>query len=262
MILAVQTYSVHDELMRDFEATFRRLNSLGFTAYELSHIPWNDKTMKRLEALQKELPLEVVSLQVKPAILAQRKEEIADYAHRLHCSNVIVSMIPPRVILGNEKAFFDFIDELNSLALYYQKQGLQFGYHHHHWEFVRLHDGESRLSHLVHDTHNVVFVNDTYWTARSGVDPADTIALFGEKLLGVHLRDIQDEKALWQVKTKDASLGEGYLNFARIFDALRNNPVVYAAIEQGGKNGLVHLKTSRDYLLEKGYLASDGIHFR
>ena len=52
MILAVQTYSVHDELMRDFEATFRRLNSLGFTAYELSHIPWNDKTMSCVSLLQ------------------------------------------------------------------------------------------------------------------------------------------------------------------------------------------------------------------
>jgi len=262
MILAVQTYSVHDELMHDFEGSFHRLASLGFTAYELSHLPWNEKTIRRLEALQKELPLEVVSLQIKPDILAQRKEEIVDYARRLHCSRVIVSMIPPRVILGSERTFFTFIAELNSLALYYQGQGLQLGYHHHHWEFIRLQDGESRLSHLVHDTKNIVFVNDTYWTARSGVDPMDTIALFGEKLLGVHLRDIQDEASFWNVKTRDASLGEGYLHFDRIFDALRKTPVVYAAIEQGGKDGLAHMKTSRDFLLAKDYLASDGIHFR
>lgn len=262
MILAAQTYSVHDELTHDFEGTFHRLASLGFSAYELSHIPWNEKTIQRLEALQKDLPLEVVSLQIKPAILAKRKEEIADYAHRLHCANVLVSMIPPRVILGSEKAFFDFVAELNSLALYYQQQGLQFGYHHHHWEFVTLRDGQSRLAHLIHDTQNVVFVNDTYWTARSGVDPIDTVALFGEKLLGVHLRDIRDEKCAWNVKTKDASLGEGYLHFDRIFDALRKSPIVYAAIEQGGKDGLAHLKTSRDYLLANGYLASDGIHLR
>lgn len=260
--LALQTFTVHHELARDFEGTFRRLAQLGFSSYELSWIPFTAKNADRIVSLQREIPLEVLSLQVKPHILLNQKEAILSFARKVGAPAIVVSMMAPRCILGGEKELTDFIGVLNNLARFYVDNGFVFAYHHHHWEFIKAADGRSRLCHLFEATEQVRFVNDIYWTARSGMDPADSIAFFGDRLFAIHLRDIRDEKALWKVHTANCELGQGYINFPRLFEALRKSPAVYAAIEQKSKHPFVSIVSSRTFLLKEGYVDAQGVNIQ
>ena len=141
-------------------------------------------------------------------------------------------MLPFSCILGKEEKFYEFISRLDGLATEYEKAGITLAYHHHNWEYIRLSNGKTRMEELLSKTAKIKFVHDTYWTARCGIDPARQIRQLGNRLLGIHLRDLTFGKRLLSVVPRDTYIGGGVIDFAAVLDAADEVGCTYTVIEQ------------------------------
>lgn len=107
--------------------------------------------------------------------------------------------------------------EFNRYAREVADRGMYFYYHNHAFEFAR--DRGVRLYDILlneTDPDLVFFELDLYWAVTGGVDPLDYLAVYD-----------QSRFPLFHVKDRDAAgtfadLGDGNINFERIFRALDN----------------------------------------
>ena len=106
-------------------------------------------------------------------------------------------------------------------------RGMRFYYHNHNYEFAR--DGGTRLFDILLDRTDpdlVFFELDLYWMVTAGVDPLDYLGRFD-----------QSRFPLFHVKDRDAAgnfadLGEGNINFGRIFRELQNKHYHHYIVER------------------------------
>ena len=154
-------------------------------------------------------------------------------------------MLPFSCVLGKEEKFYSFLSNLDAQYEIYEKRGITLAYHHHNWEYVTLSNGKMRMEELLSKTEKIRFVHDTYWTAKSGIDPAVQIARFGSRLVGIHLRDLTLYKKGLSVPSRDCAIGDGVIDFEGVLTAAREVGCKYYVIEQ---------KTDTPYPeLEKSY---------
>ena len=114
----------------------------------------------------------------------------------------------------------------------YEKSGITLAYHHHNWEYITLSNGKTRMDELLSRTERIKFVSDTYWTARCGLSPAQQLYEFGERLLGVHLRDLTHTAKGLKVNPKNCTVGEGVINFSAVLRAASDVGAEYLVIEE------------------------------
>lgn len=121
-----------------------------------------------------------------------------------------------------------YVDLFNKAGEACKKAGLQFAYHNHDFEFISL-DGQIPYDLLLQgtDPETMKMELDLYWISKVGLDP---IKLF-EKDPGRY--------PLWHVKdmakTEDKNfteVGNGVINFERIFKASKTAGLKYYFIEQ------------------------------
>lgn len=240
MRLAVQTYTVRRELKADFAGTLRRLRGLGVGAVELARIGFTTAEAR----LVVDSGLSVTSLQVKPSTLKKDPFAIAAFAKDVGCPMIVVSVLSKGAILGGAASVKRFAGFLNGLAELFAAQGLALAFHHHSFEFARV-GGRRKFDLLLEHTNpSVGFVVDTYWTARSWVDPAEWIRGLGPRLAGLHLRDCAEERG---IRTDDAALGDGIIDFTAVLAAAAGH-ATYAAIEQDSRDPFADLAKSIDHL--------------
>ena len=101
------------------------------------------------------------------------------------------------------------------------------------------------MAELLSRTKKIKFVHDTYWTAGCGIAPEKQIAEFGERLLGIHLRDLTHKKKGIKVLARDCAIGDGVIDFKKVFKAAESVGCSYLVIEE---------KTDTPYAeIEKSY---------
>jgi sugar phosphate isomerase/epimerase len=91
-------------------------------------------------------------------------------------------------------------------------------------------------------------VHDTYWTAKCGIDPARQIRDFGDRLLGIHLRDLTFKKRGLDVLGVNAAIGDGVIDFASVLSAAREVGCEYTVIEQKTKAPYLDIRSSLEKL--------------
>lgn len=250
--VGVQLFTVRKEANRDLKKTLLRLREAGFSSFEIAYIPFAEENASIIKSLEISDSLSVSSMQVKPSLLIAHEREIASFAHEVNCPTLVVSRLPLSCILGRDREMTAFADTINQLIETYAEKGLSLAYHHHYWEYVTMDSGETRLSFLLRHCPKLRFVNDVYWSAKSGKNPPDQIREFGQRLAGIHLRDIEDYRAFTKVKTQDCELGKGLLDIPAILSEAERVSCPYLVLEQKmTKHPFESLSESRRYLIEK-----------
>ena len=245
MKFGVQTFTIRKHQKKDIEASYIPLFNLGISELEIARISFNRENALKVKAALEKYGATPVSIQVKPKQVFGNVEEIAEFCNITGCKNVVISMLPFKCILGGEESFYSFLNSLDKQADIYAERGITLAYHHHNWEYIRLKNGKTRLSELLSKTEKIKFVHDTYWTARCGVDPALQIREFGERLLGIHLRDLAFKRRGLDVVAHDTAIGDGVIDFKRVLISAEEVGCEYLVIEQ---------KTANPYSdIEKSY---------
>ncbi len=128
--------------------------------------------------------------------------------------------------------------------------GKLFMYHNHDQEFQKV-DGKLILSHLADNFAPDImgFTLDTFWITAGGGDPAWWIERLSGRVPVIHLKDFAYGR-------KMAVVGEGNINFDRVFIEAEKAGTKYMLVEQDDCNGespFDCLARSYNYLKSRGF---------
>ena len=249
MNFGVQTFTIRKAQKKDIEKSYLPLIKMGISELEVARIDFNEKNADEIWAIMSNHNIRPVSIQVKPKYVFGDPESVIRFCKTTGCKNVVISQLPFSCVLGDEEKFYSFIAKLDGQYELYEKEGITLAYHHHNWEYIKLSNGNTRMDELLSKTKKIKFVHDTYWTARCGIDPAKQIDRFGDRLLGIHLRDLDFSKKLIDVVPHDTWIGGGVIDFKSVLSAAKKVGCEYFVIEQNSKDPYSDIEKSYNYLL-------------
>ncbi len=248
MNIGLQTFTIRKAQKKNFEAAYLPLVEMGILDLEIARIDFTRQNAIKIKALCEKYGIRPVSIQVKPKYVFGDVDGVVEFCNITGCKNVVISMLPFDCILGSEEKFHSFVATLDRQYEIYRERGITLAYHHHNWEYITLSNGKTRMAELLSRTEKIKFVHDTYWTARSGVDPSLQIREFGTRLLGIHLRDLAFKKKLLEVVPHDTVVGKGVIDFERVLIAATEVGCEYTVIEQKTDTPYEDVKLSYDNL--------------
>ena len=222
--IGIQMYSLRDMAAADLPATFRMLQDIGYPEVELFQL--HGRTATDLRSLLEEHNLRALAAHVGIDRWRTQLSTVLDEAETLGMQYVGVPGIFPNPPATAE-VYSGLAREFNRYAEAVADRGMKFYYHNHAFEFAR--DGGRRLYDILLDETNpdtVFFELDLYWIVTGGADPLDYLNRYD-----------QARWPLFHVKDRDAAgnfadLGEGNINFARIFRELENKHYHHYIVER------------------------------
>lgn len=144
----------------------------------------------------------------------------------------------------------DFIRIYKPVAKTLKENGKYFMYHNHDGEFKK-YNGKLVIERLAEEfsPDEMGFTLDTFWVQVGGGDPAQWIEKLSGRLPCIHLKD-------YAYGRKMAVIGEGNINFDRVFEKAESAGTKYMLVEQDDCNGedpFDCLKRSYDFLRSRGF---------
>ena len=130
------------------------------------------------------------------------------------------------------------------------KAGKLFMYHNHDQEFKK-YEGKLIMERLIEalPPEEMGFTVDTFWVQAGGGDPAQWLEKLAGRIPCIHLKDFAYGR-------KMAVIGEGNINFARVFEKAEAGGTKYMLVEQDDCNGedpIDCLRRSYQYLRSFGF---------
>lgn len=143
-----------------------------------------------------------------------------------------------------------FVEKYLPVAKGLKEGGKLFMYHNHDQEFKKW-NGKLVLDHLAEafPADLMGFTLDTFWITAGGGNPAQWVEKLSGRVPVIHLKDFSYGR-------KMAVIGEGNINFDRVFEVAEKAGVEYMLVEQddcNGENPLDCLARSYNYLKSKGF---------
>ncbi len=184
--LALQLYTVRDEIAPGRAAVLAAIRSFGYGAVE----PYDVLTdPDALRADLEEAGLAVCSVHARA--LGDDAGALLDGARRVGAGTVIVPSVPA-ARFADRDAVAALARDLNEAAARAAEAGLRFGYHNHAFEFAQV-DGRAGLEVLADALDPAVILEvDTYWAAVGSQDPGAVPALLGrlgDRVRYLHVKD-------------------------------------------------------------------------
>lgn len=243
--LSVQLYTVREALARDLPGTLRRVADLGYRNVELfGFIDLADQYSDLLPTVGLAAP------SAHARLVGQDIAVIFEAAKKIGVTSVIDPAID-RTLWTTKEDIARSAISLNDIAKRAADHGLTIGYHNHWWE-TENRIGETTALEVFADYLDAeVFLEvDTYWAEVGGVSAADLLAVLGERVQLIHVkdgpvtRDDQDQVAV----------GSGKIDVLGILAA---SPQALRVVELDGCDGDVFdaLADSFAYLTANGVSA-------
>ena len=262
--LGLQLYSLHEQLAKDFEGTLKQIAALGFREVETAgfygHSP------QQVKAAMAATSLTCVSAHFSSDDLNKSLDHVIATGHTLGLQYIICSfpairdpsrLKDPSYRTQVESFTLDDLrwnaERFNVWGRKIKDAGMQFGYHNHSMEFVAKHgvvpfDEMLRIT----DPQFVTFEMDCGWVIAGGGDPAAYLERYPKRFSMLHVKDFK--RPTQPVNLTDgppaAEMGQGTVDFHRIFAAARKAPITHCFVEQEAFDipPLDALKIDADYM--------------
>ena len=243
--IALQLYSVREDMKKDFKGTLRQIKKMGYEGVELAGL--YDRSFEEVKAILSEVGLKIVSAHVPFIDLIENTEVLVKGYHDLGCMQIVIPYITEEYRPGNEK-YAEFVEGIKHISLCCSKHGMTLAYHNHDFEFEKL-DGRYFLDILYEDLpENILKTQlDTCWIKVAGENPVDYIKKYKWRQPTIHLKDFKGFKSekmygllgiddTKQLKEKQEfsfmPLGTGYQEIPDIIKAAIDAGVKWAIVEQ------------------------------
>jgi sugar phosphate isomerase/epimerase len=248
--IGIQLYAVHTALTADPAGTLEKLHTIGYREVETAGFA--GKSAKEFRAL-----LDAAGLKCPSAHLQFKMDDpqaaFAD-AHTLGASYAVSSALwigvpfdgvqPPKDnplagVPTKPEHFKRLAGMMNELGRKAQQSGLRYAYHNHNVEFVRMPDGSYGYDILLKesDPSTVFFEADCGWFSVAGADPVHYFQKYPGRFRMIHVKDFQPIQAptfslAGPHRPSGVELGQGFVQYQRIFDAGRKAGIEHAFAEQ------------------------------
>lgn len=148
---------------------------------------------------------------------------------------------------GSLREFYSKCEDIPNAV---KECGKYFMYHNHDSEFIKI--GGKPIIEILAEKFSpdaMGFTLDVFWVQAGGGDPAYWLERLNGRVPCIHLKDFA-----WGRKM--AVIGEGNINFDRVFEKAEKAGTEYMLVEQDdcyGENPFACLKRSYDYLVSRGF---------
>ncbi len=259
--LALQLYTLRDELDRDFKGTLNRIAETGFKNVETAF--WPEGISPRQAGQQlRDAGLSVCSSHCSIPT-KENAPEIMEIAESFQCTKMIWHGWPEDERYKTQEGIYRLADIYNEANHIAKSNGLQFGLHNHWWEFKNKVGDRYAYEVLLEKLDPSVFFEiDTYWVRVAGHDPSEVIASFGDRAPFLH---IKDGPATWTdtVATDPepmVAVGDGSQNFPAIVKASKGNTQwMVVEMDKCATDIFEAIAKSRKYLTDNNLVQGSGV---
>ncbi|HEX3570681.1 MAG TPA: sugar phosphate isomerase/epimerase [Acidobacteriaceae bacterium] len=241
--LAIQLYSVREQMAQDLDMALAAVAAAGFVEVEAAALP--KKSAKEIRASLDKAGLRCVSAHCSFADLATRLEEQFAFDAELGTKYVICSSpghrTPPAA--GSKAPQTFSLDDwrynaerFNEFGEKAAKHDMQFGYHNHIHEFETV-DGASPYEELLKltDPKKVTFELDCGWARVAGHDPIELMRNHPYRFSMLHVKDfhLKEGAVAPGHEPKVTELGHGDIDYKPVIAAAKKNQRIrHAFVEQ------------------------------
>lgn len=229
-IIGLQLYTVRDKIKQDLKSSLERVAKIGYNSVEAAGYNVADGTFYGMapKAFAELLNGLGMSFNSSHTVfeLDSAEKVIADAASA-GAKYIIYPFLPDkfRSNLDGWKATAEKFNKIGEIA---KKNGIQFGYHNHAFEFDKMED-QIPYDLLVSQTDPslVTFEMDLYWVTKGGYNPVDYFKKYPGRFQLWHVKDM--------TKTDDmffAPVGSGRIDFSSIFAEKKTAGMKYFFVEQ------------------------------
>lgn len=249
MEIGIQFYTLRDfcKDLDSFSETLKKVADIGYKNVQIS-----GTCEFEAEWLKKELDkngLKCVITHTPAQRLINETEKVAKEHDVFGCDYIGLSYYA----FNTDKeagSLKEYIKTYTKVADVLAENGKYFMHHNHDYEFKQQ-DGKIMLEYLVESfaPDKLGIILDTYWVQAGGADPSFWLEKLSGRVPCIHLKDFAFGR-------KMAVLGEGNLNFDRIFQKAEKAGTKYMLVEQddcNGENPFDCIKRSYDYLKSRGF---------
>ena len=247
MEIGAQLFTVRDfcKNLDDFSLTLAKIAEIGY-----KHVQVSGTCAYPAEWLRDELAkngLTCVLTHTPAARLLEETEPVCREHNVFGCKYIGLGYY---AFSPAKEKYSEFCAKYAPVAEKIAASGNYFMYHIHASEFKKI-GGKTVLAHLAEDfpADKMGFTLDTYWIQVGGGDPAAWIEAFSGRVPCIHLKDYAYGPTM-------AVVGEGNINFDRVFAATQKAGTKYMLVEQDNCNGedpFDCLKRSYSYLRSRGF---------
>ncbi len=241
MILAVQLYTLRDELKLDFKGTLKKVAELGYKGVEFAG--FYDIPALEMKQLLDELSLVPVGSHTGLDLLEQDFNNVVKYNEIIGNKNIVIPSAPMRTIADLNKTS----ERLMILEKKLVAEGLLLHYHNHDFEFA-MEKNEYLLDLLYQKVGNLYPEIDTHWVQRANVNPIDYVKKYQKRLKLVHLKDLVVNNG----KMEFAPLGKGIMKIKEIISVVSGAYALIVENDLPQNGGLKDIEISINYLKEVG----------
>ncbi len=249
MEIGAQFYTLHEQCktLEGLENALKRVAEIGYKNVQISGTcPYEPAWLN--EKL-KENGLKCVLTHIAADKLKENPEAVVADHNVFGCDYIGLGYYAFHK--GDPKeAYETFKSEFMPVADRIKAAGKYFMYHNHDGEFIK-YDGKIILKRIAEDfsADKLGVIVDTFWVQAGGGDPAAWIEDLKGRVPCIHLKDYSYGK-------KMAVVGEGNINFDRVFKSAEAAGTKYMLVEQDDCNGedpFDCLKRSFNYLKSCGF---------
>lgn len=208
--VALQLYTVRDELAKDFHGIVERIAEIGYAGVETAG--FGETTPGDAAKILRDLGLTIAAAHT-PLPIGDRKDEVLDLAGALGCNRIVCAALGPDAYNSLDQIYrtCDLINEANAVAM---ENGLSLGLHNHWWEYEPV-EGRYPYQILLDRVDPAVFMEvDTYWIKVAGGDPVAVVRQLGRRAPLLHIKD-----GPCQQGQPHLALGEGIMDIPAIVEA-------------------------------------------
>lgn len=227
LCLGAQLYTVR-EFTKDevsFAATMKKLSDIGYKYVQVSGT--GPLKPEFIAQVAKENGMQVILTHTGFERMRDETETVIAEHDVFGCDGLGIGGI-----WGVERSydgFMKFCENIAPMAEKIKAAGKVFLYHNHSFEFEKFNE-KYALEIIMENTDPdaVKLTFDTYWATFAGVDPAQFIEKYGNRIFATHLKDMtvkNNERIMTEMMTGD-------INFDSIMKASADNGVKWHFVEQ------------------------------
>jgi sugar phosphate isomerase/epimerase len=209
MQIALQLYSIREQLKADFEGTLQQVAAMGYRAVETAGDYGG--SVERGAALFKSLGLKVISAHGRPE---GNLDPWFSTLAALGTQTLVYPWVPAERV-STLDGVRSVCDELNGLYDALHSRGIRLAYHNHDFELTPLSDGSLpllRMAELLHP--GIEFEVDAYWVQTGGANVLDVLNTLGKRATLLHIKDGSTRRGDPMV-----AVGDGVMHYPPIFHA-------------------------------------------
>jgi len=248
MEIGAQFYTVRQSCQNldDFAVTLKKVADIGYRNVQISGTcPYPAEWLK--EQLERN-GLKCVLTHIPVPRLTGELEQVIEDHRVFDC---------PYIGLGwwafdpeKNMSYDQWMETFPPIAEKIAAGGKLFMYHNHDQEFKK-YEGKLILERLAEEVpaDRMGFTLDTFWVQAGGADPAQWLERLSGRIPCIHLKDYAYGRQM-------AVVGEGNINFARVFEKAEAGGTRYMLVEQDdchGEDPIECLRRSYEYLRSWGF---------